>query len=65
MDIVNGQECKSKTQILYRCCSIYALSKTILDNGLRIYGENKTEISLSILATIDILKRIKDIQNLY
>ena len=25
---------ENKTQILYRCCSNYALSKLILDNGL-------------------------------
>ena len=33
--------------------------------GLRIYGEGKTQIPLSVPATIDPLPRIQDTQGLY
>ena len=33
MDKVD-RDCENKTQRLYRCCSNYALSKLIVDNGL-------------------------------
>ena len=46
-----------KTQRLYRYCSYYALN---VDNGLRIYGKGRTQISLSSLAMIGLLARILD-----
>ena len=52
----------NKTQRLYRCCSNYAL---IVDNGLRIYGEGRTQIPLSSPAMIGLLAKIQDRQNLY
>ena len=52
----------NKTQRLYRCCSNYAL---IVDNGLRIYGEGRTQIPLSSPAVIGLLAKIQDRQNLY
>ena len=51
-----------KTQGLYRCCSNYAL---IVDNGLRIYGESRTQIPLSSPAMIGLLAKIQDRQGLY
>ena len=47
---------------LYRCCSYYALKK---NNGLRIYGEGRTQIPLSLPAMIGPLARIQDRQGLY
>ena len=47
----------NKTQRLYRCCSNYVL---IVDNGLRIYGEGRTQIPLSSPAMIGPLARIQD-----
>ena len=52
----------NRTQRLYRCCSNYAL---IVDNGLRIYGEGRTQIPLSSPAMIGPLARIQDRQALY
>ena len=52
----------NKTQRLYRCCSYYSLN---VDNGLRIYGEGRTQIPLNSLAEIGPLARIKDRQGLY
>ena len=52
----------NKTQRLYRCCSNYAL---IVDNGLRIYGEGRTQIPLSSPTMIGPLARIQDRQALY
>ena len=52
----------NKTQGLYRCCSNYAL---IVDNGLRIYGESRTQIPLSSPAMIGLLAKIQDRQGLY
>ena len=51
----------NKTQRLYRCCSKYAL---IVNNGLRIYGEERTQIPLSSPAIIGPLARIQDRQGL-
>ena len=56
---------ENKTKRLYRCCSSYALSKLIVDNGLRIYGEGRAKIPLSSPATIGPLPRIHDRQGLY
>ena len=53
---------ENKTQSLYRCCSNYALSKL---KGLRIYGEGRTQIPLSLSATIGHLPRIQDRQGLH
>ena len=52
----------NKTQTLYRCCSNYAL---IVDNGLRVYGEGRTQIPLSSPAIIGPLARIQDRQGFY
>ena len=52
----------NKTQGLYRCCSNYAL---IVDYGLRIYGERRTQIPLSSPAMIGLLAKIQDRQGLY
>ena len=46
---------ENKTQRLYRCCSNYAL---IVDNGLKIYGEGRTQISLSSPTMICSLARL-------
>ena len=51
----------NKTQRLYRYCSNNAL---IVDNGLRIYGEGRTQIPLSLPAMIGPLARIQDRQGL-
>ena len=51
----------NKTQILYRCCSNYAL---IIDNGLRVYEEGNTQIPLSSPVMIGPLARIHDRQGL-
>ena len=51
-----GRYSGSKTQRLYRCCSNYAL---IVDNGLRIYGESRTQISLISAAIRSPLARIR------
>ena len=48
---------ENKTQSLYRCCSSYALSKLIVDNGL--------EDLLGSPAMISPLPRIQDRQGLY
>ena len=45
----------NKRQKLYRCCSSYAF---IVDNGLRIYGEGRTQIPLSSPFMIKPLGRI-------
>ena len=47
---------------LYECCSYYALKK---NNGLRIYGEGRTQIPLSSPAMIGRLAKIQDRQGLY
>ena len=49
---------ENKTQRLYRCCSNYALCKLILEMGLRIYGEPRTQIPSSSSATIVPLPKI-------
>ena len=51
----------NKLQSFYKCFSNYAL---IEDNGLRIYGEGRTQIPLSSPA-IGPLPRIQDGQGLY
>ena len=51
-----------KTQRLYRCCSNYAL---IVGSGLRIYGEERTQILLSSPAMVGSLARIQNRQGLY
>ena len=56
---------RRKTQRAYRCCSIYALSKLIVDNGLEVYEERRTQIPLSSPATIRPLARIQERQGLY
>ena len=33
---------ENKIQRIYWCCSNYALSKLIVDNGLQVYGEGRT-----------------------
>ena len=45
----------NKTQKLYRCRSNFALSKLIVDNGLKVCGEGRTQVPLSLPATIDLL----------
>ena len=52
----------NKTQRIYKCCSNYALT---VDNGLRIYGEGRTQIPLSSPAMIGPLAKIQDRQGLY
>ena len=52
----------NKTQRIYRCCSNYALT---VDNGLRIYGEGRTQIPLSSPTMIRPLAKIQDRQGLY
>ena len=52
----------NKTKRLYRCCSNYAL---IVDNGLRIYGEGRTQIPQSSPAMIGPLGRIQERLGLY
>ena len=56
---------ENKTQLLYRCCSNYALSKPIVDNWPEDHGEERTQIPLSSSATIGPLLRIQDRQDLY
>ena len=46
----------NKTQRLYRCCSNYAV---IVDNGLSIYGEGRTQIPLSSSTLKSPLARIQ------
>ena len=48
---------------LYRCCFNYALSKLIVDNGLED-PEGRTQIPLSLPATIGPLSMIQDRQGL-
>ena len=57
MDSYDG----NRTQRLYRCCSNYAV---IVGSGLRIYGERRTQISLSSPAMLGPLARIQDRQDL-
>ena len=52
----------NKTQRLYRCCSNYPL---IVDNGLMIYGEGRTQIPLSSVVMIGALARIQGRQSVY
>ena len=52
----------NKIHRLYRCHSNCA---NIVDNGLRIYGEGRTQISLISPAMIGPLARIQDRQSLY
>ena len=56
---------ENKTQRLYRCCSSYALSKPIMDNGLEDLWRRENLHSLSSPATIGPLSRIQDRQDLY
>ena len=57
---------ENETQRFYRYCSNFSLSKFIVDNGLKdLYGEGRTQISLSSSATIGPLPRIQDRQGLY
>ena len=56
---------ENKTQILYRCCSNYALSKLMVDNGLEDLWRRENPDSLSSPATIGPLPRIQDRQGLY
>ena len=59
------RDSENKTQRLYRCCSNYALSKIIVDNGLEDLGEGRTQIPLSSPTTIGSLPRIHDRLDLY
>ena len=61
MDKMDGYD-GNKTQRFYRCSSYYTLNK---DNGLRIYGEMRTQIPLSSPAMIGPLARVQDRQGLY
>ena len=47
-----------KTQRLYRCCSNYALSKLIVDNGLEDLWRKEKQIPPSSCATIGPLPKI-------
>ena len=55
---------ENKTQRLYRCCSSYALSKLIVDNGLEDLWRGRTQIPLNSPAIIGPLPRIQDRQGL-
>ena len=55
---------ENKTQRPCWCCSSYALSKLIVIR-LRIYGEGRIQIPLSLPAAIGPLARIQDRQGLY
>ena len=57
-----GRHSENKTERLYRCCYNYSL---IVDDGLRIYREGRTQIPLSSPAMIGPLARIQDRQGLY
>ena len=50
------RDSENKTQRLCRCCSNYALSKLIVDNGLEDLGEGRTQIPLSSPATVGSLQ---------
>ena len=52
----------NKTQRLHRCCSNYAL---IVDNGLGIYGEGRTQIPLSLPAILGSLEKVQGRQSLF
>ena len=56
---------ENKTQILYRCCCNYTLSKLIVDNGLEDLWRRENPDSLSSPATIGPSPRIQDRQGLY
>ena len=56
---------EKKTQILCRCCSNYALSKLIVDNGLEDLWRRKNPESLSSPATIGPVPKIQERQSLY
>ena len=51
----------NKIKILYRCCSYYAIN---LNNGLRIYKEEITQIPLSSPIMIGPLTKIQNRQDL-
>ena len=55
---------ENKTQRLYRCCSNYALSKLIVDNGLEDLWRRENSDSPSSSATIGPLPKIS-IDRLY
>ena len=55
---------ENKTQRPCWCCSSYVLPKLIVIR-LRIYREGRTQIPLSLPATIGPLARIQDRQGLY
>ena len=57
MDKIN-RDGENKTQRFYRCCSNYALSKLILDNGLGDLCRRENQIPLNSSATIGPLPRI-------
>ena len=52
---------RNKAQRLYKCCSNYAF---IVDNGLKIYVGERTQIPLSSPTMIGPLARIQDRQGL-
>ena len=56
---------ENKTQILYRCCCNYTLSKLIVDNGLEDLWRRENPDSLSSPATIVPSPRIQDRRGLY
>ena len=56
---------ENKSQKNCRCCSNYALSKLIEDNGLENLWRRENLDPTSSLATIDPLPRIQDRQGLY
>ena len=56
---------ENKTQILYRCCCNYTLSKLIVDNGLEDLWRRENPDSLSSPATIGPSPRIQDRRGLY
>ena len=56
---------QNKTQRFYRCCSNYALSKLIVDNGLENLCRRENADSPEFTAAIGPLTRIQDRQGLY
>ena len=52
---MDKMERDGRSKTLYKCNFNYALSKLIVDNGMRIYREGRTQIPLISPATIDVL----------
>ena len=52
---MHTMEKNGRNKAIYKRHFNYALSKFIVDNGLADYGEGRTQILLSSLATIDLL----------